>query len=151
MSEESRGSKLGLWLGLGALAAGVFFLAKKAKANTGQDPLSPPPVSDPKRTRAELVQAWATWIPAVLAHYGYVLQPSYNNTTYQIADKDTGDIMRLVNRNQGVTDSHLGFWWKFGEIFNAKTADLNSDATWNAISADYQKLVAGFTPQFFAK
>lgn len=148
MSEKS--SKW-LWWGVAGLGLGAFLLSKRAKAAAGLDPLAPPPVSDPNKTRGQLLEAWATWIPAVLAHYGYVLQPSYGGTTYQIADKDTGDYMKLVQRNQGVTDAHLGFWWKFNEAVNTKTADLNNDATWSAIQADYQKLVNGFTPAFFAK
>lgn len=148
---ESKGKSMWLWLGLGAAAVGVFFLSKKSQAAAGLDPLSPPPTSDPKQTREQLALAWSKWIAAVAAHYGYVLQPSYNGTTYQLVDKDTGDGGRLINRNQAITDAHLQFWWLFNDVFNTHTQDLNADTTWTRFQSLYDQLKAGFTPAFFAK
>jgi hypothetical protein len=152
MAEESRkGTNWWLWGGLAAAAA--FFLTRKASAAAaaaGQDPNSPPPAADPTRSRLDLMEAWAAWIPKYLAQYGYVLLPSYNNTTNQIADAVTGDYMALVRKNQAVTDNHLGFWWKYTEI-KTGAADINNDATWGAIQGAYSKLVQDLTPQFLAK
>lgn len=143
-------NKFLLYGGLAAAAAGLFFLTRKASAAAGNDPNSPPPVSDPSKTRGQLLTAWQTWIPTYLQQYGYALAPSYNGTTFQIADAATGDFSRLVQRNQAATDNNLGFWWKVKEIQDGKSS-LDNDATWLALQDSYAKWLQLVTPEFLAK
>lgn len=149
MSEGRRTNWL-LWLGLAGAAGAAFFLSKKAQAAQGLDPNTPPPSSDPNRTRLQLLDAWKTWIPAYLGTYGWQLLPSYNGTTFQIADATTGDFSKLVQRNQAVTDNHLGFWWKVSEV-NADPNKINDDAFWATLQQSYAKLVQDLTPAFLSK
>lgn len=138
------------FLGVTAAAVALFFLSKKASAAAGLDPNAPPPVADPNKTRADLLNAWVTWIPTYLDKYGYVLQPSYGGTTQQIADKATGDFMRLVQKNQAATDNNLGFWWQVTALRDG-TASLDDDTTWTNIQQAYAKWLQLVTPEFLAR